>query len=442
MVGGDRWVVEYDHLLRRGVSIFETAVPTGGFNHGLRPGFSATDYRSKSAETCVRLALGLLAWSGRVSFDLVRILDRYILAEWAKVFALALLSFVGLMLLSDGYNRIPEFLALDAGWGAIIAYLLLGLVRNLSLLIPISLLISVIFVLATMNRNQEIAAVRAAGIGMGRLTAPLWAVGGLLAGLIMLLNAVLVPDALEAMNAIQEEAQFAALKAKGGNAIPRGQASSVSFENSKARRLWLVSNLGLSTGQAFEVVVHAFDANQREVRRISARFAEFRKTPEGWSWTFRDGRDLRFDPATGSLMAQPRFAELTPGFNDDPEVMFYSTKEPAKLSLREVSRFVDQAGSNPGGPNAAYAMRYHAIMSVPVICLIVIAVAIPFSVVSGRVSPMVGVAKTFGLFLAFYFLTSFCSAFGESGALPPMIAAWIPTTLVACWALPKLKSVN
>lgn len=377
-----------------------------------------------------------------MSFDPVRLLDRYILAEWAKVFALALLSFVGIMLLSDGYNWIPDFLSWGSSFGTIVAFLLLGLVRNLSLLIPISLLISVIFVLATMNRNQEISAARAAGIGMGRLTAPLWAVGGLLAGLLALLNAVLVPDALEAMNAIQEEAQFAALKAKGGNAIPRGQASSVSFENSKARRLWLISNLGLSTGQAFEVVVHSFDANQREVRRISARFAEFRKTPQGWRWTFREGRDLRFDPATGSLMAQPRFQELTSEFNDDPEVMFYSTKDPSKLSLPEVSRFVDQAGSNPGGPNAAYAMRYHAIMSTPVICLIVIAVAIPFSVTPGRVSPMVGVAKTFGLFLGFYFLTSFCAAFGESGALPPMIAAWIPTTLVACWAFPKLKAVN
>jgi len=377
-----------------------------------------------------------------VSFNPVRLLDRYILAEWAKVFALALLSFVGIMLLSDGYNWIPDFLSWGSSFGTIVAFLLLGLVRNLSLLIPISLLISVIFVLATMNRNQEISAARAAGIGMGRLTAPLWAVGGLLAGLLALLNAVLVPDALQAMNAIQEEAQFAALKAKGGNAIPRGQASSVSFENSKARRLWLISNLGLSTGQAFEVVVHIFDANQREVRRISARFAEFRKTPQGWRWTFREGRDLRFDPATGSLMAQPRFQELASDFNDDPEVMFYSTKDPSKLSLREVSRFVDQAGSNPGGPNAAYAMRYHAIMSTPVICLIVIAVAIPFSVTPGRISPMVGVAKTFGLFLGFYFLTSFCAAFGESGALPPMIAAWIPTTLVACWAFPKLKSVN
>ncbi|MEK0438365.1 MAG: hypothetical protein RLZZ233_1336 [Verrucomicrobiota bacterium] len=377
-----------------------------------------------------------------MSFDPVRLLDRYILAEWAKVFALALLSFVGIMLLSDGYNWIPDFLSWGSSFGTIVAFLLLGLVRNLSLLIPISLLISVIFVLATMNRNQEISAARAAGIGMARLTAPLWAVGGLLAGLLALLNAVLVPDALQAMNAIQEEAQFAALKAKGGNAIPRGQASSVSFENSKARRLWLISNLGLSTGQAFEVVVHMFDANQREVRRISARFAEFRKTPQGWRWTFREGRELRFDPASGSLMAQPRFQELASDFNDDPEVMFYSTKDPSKLSLREVSRFVDQAGSNPGGPNAAYAMRYHAIMSTPVICLIVIAVAIPFSVTPGRISPMVGVAKTFGLFLGFYFLTSFCAAFGESGALPPMIAAWIPTTLVACWAFPKLKSVN
>jgi lipopolysaccharide export system permease protein len=373
----------------------------------------------------------------------VRILDRYILAEWAKVFALAMLSFMGILLLSEGYNWIPDFLGWGASFGPILAFLLLGLVKSLSMLIPISLLISVIFVLASMNRNHEISAARAAGIGMWRLTAPLWAAGLCLAALLALLNAVLVPDAIEARNSLIEEAQFAALKSKAGATIPKGQASSVSFENSKARRLWLISNLGLATGQAFEVIVHSFDAQNREVRCVTARFAEFRKTPLGWRWTFREGRDLRFDPATGSLMAQPRFKELTlPDYDDDPEVMFYSTKEPDKLSLREVSRFVEQAGSNPGGQNAAYAMRYHSIMSAPVICLIVVGVAIPFSVGAGRISPMVGVAKTFGLFLAFYFLTSFCAAFGENGALPPMIAAWLPAALAALWVVPKLRSVN
>jgi len=387
--------------------------------------------------------LGLLESVPLLSFRAVRILDRYILAEWAKVFALSLLSFMGLLLLSEGYNWIPDFLSWGASVGTILGYLFLSVVKNLSMLIPVSLLISVIFVLANMNRNQEISAARAAGIGMWRLTAPLWAIGLLLAGLLALLNAVLVPDALEAQNSLVEEAQFAALKSKGGATIPKGQAYSVSFENSKARRLWLISNLGLSTGQAFEVIVHSFDENNREVRCVTARFAEFRKTALGWRWTFREGRDLRFDPATGSLMAQPRFKELAlPEYDDDPEVMFYSTKEPDTLSLREVGRFVDQAGSNPGGQNAAYAMRYHSIMSAPIICLIVVAVAIPFSVRPGRISPMVGVAKTFGLFLGFYFLSSFCSAFGESGALPPMIAAWIPTVLAAAWVIPKLRAVN
>ena len=387
--------------------------------------------------------MGLLESGPLVSFRAVRILDRYILAEWAKVFALSMLSFMGLLLLSEGYNWIPDFLGWGASIGTIVSYLLLGLVKSLSMLIPISLLISVIFVLATMNRNQEISAARAAGIGMWRLTAPLWAAGLFMAGLLSLLNAVLVPEALEARNGLVEEAQFAALKAKGGAALPKGQASSVSFENSAARRLWLISSLGLTTGQAFEVIVHTFDEKNREVRCITARFAEFKRIGGRWRWTFREGRDLRFDPATGSLMAQPRFKELTlPDYDDDPEVMFYSTKDPDKLSLREVSRFVEQAGSNPGGQNAAYAMRYHSILSAPVICLVVVAVAIPFSVRAGRISPMVGVAKTFGLFLAFYFLSSFCSAFGESGALPPMIAAWIPAALAALWVIPRLKAVN
>ncbi|MEY4307395.1 MAG: hypothetical protein RJA95_763, partial [Verrucomicrobiota bacterium] len=213
-----------------------------------------------------------------MSFRAVRILDRYILAEWAKVFALSMLSFMGLLLLSEGYNWIPDFLGWGASVGTIIAFMLLGLVKSLSMLIPISLLISVIFVLATMNRNQEISAARAAGIGMWRLTAPLWAAGVFMAGLLALLNAVLVPDALEAQNGLVEEAQFAALKAKGGATIPKGQAYAVSFENAKARRLWLISNLGLTTGQAFEVIVHSFDEQNREVRRVTARFAEFRKT--------------------------------------------------------------------------------------------------------------------------------------------------------------------
>ena len=372
----------------------------------------------------------------------MRILDRYILREWAKVFALCMASFCGLLLVSEAYNWIPDFL----GWGSsawtIVTYLACSLVAKVSVLIPVSLLVSTVFVLSAMNRNQELAAARAAGIGMWRLTAPLWWVGVALAAVTALLNAVWVPDALETQRNLVERERFNYIRAKGDAVVPISQGEFVSFQNPKSGRFWLISRLGLNSGQAYEVFVYTFDDRNRLLRCIAARTAEFKKVDGVWKWTFRDGRDQRYDPVAG-MVAQPHFDTLSPaGYDDDPEVMLFARREPRDLSLREVARYVDQAGVATSGRGAAYAMRYHSILSSPAICFVVIAVAIPFAVVGGRVNPMVGVAKTFGLFLGFFFLSSICSAFGVSGALHPVAAAWLPALLTAAWAIPKLRSVN
>jgi len=351
-------------------------------------------------------------------------------------------SFCGLLLVSEGYNWIPDFL----GWGSstwtIVTYLACSLVAKVSVLLPVSLLVSTVFVLSSMNRNQELAAARAAGIGMWRLTAPLWWVAVVFAGVTALLNAVWVPDALETQRNLVERERFQYIRSKGEKVVPIGQGEFVSFQNPKAGRLWLISRLGVGSGEAYELFVYTFDSRQRLLRCIAARSAEFKKVDGSWTWTFRDGRDQRYDPA-GGMVAQPHFDVLTPaGYDEDPEVMLFARRDPEDLSLREVGRYVEQTGAAASGRGAAYAMRYHSILSSPAICFVVIAVAIPFAVVGGRINPMVGVAKTFGLFLAFFFLSSLCSAFGVSGALYPVVAAWLPTALTAAWAIPKLRSVN
>lgn len=389
------------------------------------------------------MPLGLLAGRGGVTSVAVRILDRYILKEWAKVFTLCWASFTGILLVSEAYNWIPDFISWGSSMGSILAYLGCSVVIRVSFIVPISLLVSTVFVLSAMNRNQELAAARAAGIGMGRITAPLWWMAGLLAGLLVLLNAVWVPDALEVQARILEREQFAALHAKGSAVVPTAQADYVSFQNTNARRFWLMTRLGLNAGQAFEISVDTFDKQGRRLRSIKADFADFQKVNNRYQWTFRDGRDLKFNPVDGTLTAQPRFKELVvPEYDEDPEVMLLARRDPEVLSFREVARYVNQAGSGSAGKNAAYAMRYHTILAAPAICFVVIAVAIPFSVIGGRISPMVGVAKTFGLFLAFYFASSICHALGVSGALPPVVAAWLPTAVTALWAIPKLRAIN
>ena len=91
---------------------------------------------------------------------------------------------------------------------------------------------------------------------------------------------------------------------------------------------------------------------------------------------------------------------------------------------------------------AQFAMRYHGTLASPMICLVVVAIAIPYAVVGGRVNPMIGVSKTLGLFVAYYFAAMILNALGASGTLPPVVAAWLAPLGLAAWALPRLRGVN
>lgn len=373
----------------------------------------------------------------------MRILDRYILTEWVKVFGLCLLSLSGLILVSLAYGWVPDFLRWGADFTDMIAYLLLRVVGDLTLLVPVSLLVSVIFVLSQLNRNQELAAARAAGVSVFRLTAPLWAAAVVCAGLLVGLNVAWISSSQEAARGIAERAEFASLSAKGGEVKRRRDTDFVAFDQSAAGRRWVIGKLSLAAGRASDVRLHFLDASGREVRRVTARFADFKQQGDRWVWNFVDGRDMTFAPETGELLRQPHFDQVTlPGVEDDPGVMAATLIDPLMLSFREVASVTANVGWFPQGRMAKFAMRYHGILAGSAICLVVVAIAIPFAVVGGRSNPMIGVSKTLGLFLVYYLLDALMEALGASGTLPAVVAAWIPAVLLALWAFPRLRAVN
>lgn len=391
----------------------------------------------------MRLLVSRLAPRGSpLSLNWVRLLDRYLLREWAKLFALSLAALAGLASLSLTYRHAPDFLDWDAGAGDFVGFLLLRLVGELPLIIPVALLISIIFVLAQLNRTQELAAARAAGLSIARLTAPLWFAAGACGLTLAGLNGAWVSSSLEASRAIAERVEFAAVASSGRDVQATGSAEIVAFDSGDGRRRWIVGRLAVAAGRASDVHLHLLDATGREERRIVARTAEFTQQDSVWQWTFRDARELIFAPATGELLRQPRHAVLGPIAGDNPTLMAATAQRAKDLSFRELAGLSAQAGWFPEGKTAQYAMRYHGTLASPIICLVVVAVAIPFAVLGGRVNPMVGVSKTLGLFLIYYFANLLMSAFGSSGAIPPVLAAWIPPLALAVWAWPRLRAVN
>src|SRR5580698_5784252 len=130
--------------------------------------------------------------------------DRHLLREWLSILGLTLVLMCGLLLVQVMYNDFRDLR--DAGASAFDLgyYIVVAIPSFLALTLPIVLLASTLFVLGKLHKNNELTAMRAAGVGFGRLMAPIWMVGVLCCGLSWWLNASVVPWSVERSRVIME----------------------------------------------------------------------------------------------------------------------------------------------------------------------------------------------------------------------------------------------
>lgn len=70
-------------------------------------------------------------------------------------------------------SELEDILKMGLGFGETVTYLYLNLPYLLMYMVPVSLLVSLIYTLVTLAKNNEIVAMRACGIAMERIAFPL-----------------------------------------------------------------------------------------------------------------------------------------------------------------------------------------------------------------------------------------------------------------------------
>ena len=122
--------------------------------------------------------------------------------------------------------------------------------------------------------------------------------------------------------------------------------------------------------------------------------------------------------------------------------MLIIDRKPSSLSSRQLRRIIDYYATENSPKAAGYTLRYLSLQAGTLSCLIVIGIAIPFSVSGVRVSPAVGVSKSLGLFFAYYLLASLANALGVRELLTAEAAAWMPNLAMsglAVWLYGRLR---
>ncbi len=374
----------------------------------------------------------------------MRLLDRYLLRELLLPLAYCLGGFLISFIAFDLFNSISDLQRANLSAGDILLYYLHRTPEFLvaSYVMPMSLLLALLYALSTHARHHELTAMRAAAIPLWRIALPYFAVGLLFSGAVFLLNEKLVPDGLE--NAERLKTDRADAQSKDAQKIWK---RSVFFHNPVENRRWTIGAYHLQKNILWNPQVE-WRRNDGALVRVSAeRALWFRR-----QWVFTNVVQYEF-PAGVEVPSITKLESLiVPGLTETPRMIKSEIKISGLDGLRALRKtqlttgeILDYLRLHPQlepQKRASLETMLHTRFAAPLICLVVVLIAVPFGAAPGRRNVFVGVASSVGICFAFFVMKEFALALGSSGFVAPWLAAWTPNAVFTATGLALMWRVR
>jgi len=353
----------------------------------------------------------------------MRLLDRYLLRELMIPLPYCLIGFLVFWISSDLISELDDFRGDKLGARDVAEYYLSRLPEYVVLLLPLVLLLALLYAMTTHARHQEYTAMRAAGLSLWRFCAPYFGIGLVLSALVFSLNEGVVPWTKEHAEVVRSR------RAEGTTSDGRWRRG-VNFRNERENRVWRMAAFNLETGEMIEPIVE-WRRSEEGGGLIRAERAEY---SEG-SWVFYNGQAVDLDPKT-RVPIQPFELLRVEELKESPEVIrselrvmeMRSVRKARKvtLTLAEIRHFKYLHPELTEWERALIQTQWHARLAQPWTCLVVVLIATPFGVASGRRNVFVGVASSIFICVIYFILQQLALGLGTGRHLPPLVAGWLP----------------
>ena len=124
----------------------------------------------------------------------MRILTRYVLRQLVAPFLFAATALTALMLLDQVAKRFGALVGKGLGWQIVAEVFLLSIPFILAVIVPMAVLVAVLFAFNRLAGDNEISAMKASGVSLARITAPVVVVGALVALGMVRFNDRILPE--------------------------------------------------------------------------------------------------------------------------------------------------------------------------------------------------------------------------------------------------------
>lgn len=361
----------------------------------------------------------------------MKILDRYMVRELGGPFLFGLAAFTLLFVAGQLLNIARLVSEEHADVVAAAKYFVYTLPGTLVLTFPMSMLLAVLLAMSRLSADSEVTAIRAGGVSLYRMAAPLVAVG-LAASLVALLfQEYVVPSATTKANDIlRHEIQT------GNSDILSNQLVSTTLPSGDTQVTY-AQGFDPKTDELQGTTVETF----RDGLLQSLLFAP-RAKYHGDSWQFFDAAAYQLVPSCCKLSA---FPVLDIDIGADPSQLVERAKQPEDMSRAEIARLLK--GGVKSSDRSRYArllVTYHSKLARPFASLVFALLAIPLGIRPQRSSSGAGFGISIAIVFAFYVTSTLCLAIGQAAPALSLTMAWLPNLaffLTGIWLLRRAAAV-
>jgi len=352
-----------------------------------------------------------------------KIVDRYLLREFLLYLLLGLVSFLGIYVIVDLFEKIDTFVDHKAATGDIFQFYLSSIPLICVQILPVAMLLGAVLSLGQLRKFNEITAMQACGLSPLRIVRPILIVAAVITAGSFLMTDLVVPGAYERQSEIYD------VKIKKKRISGHFGRNDIRYMG-RSGRVYIAKEFRVSPPVLNSLLVQRFssDSGKNElIQRLDARQAAwgygFWRLFNGYLRVFSDGIETTALPFR--YYADSRLSEQPDEFsrhNQDPLDMNLD------MSRKDLSSYIQRI-SESGASVARYQVNYHLHIAFPFanFVMVLLGSCLSLRIIRGTMALGFGISISLGF--AYYGLLRIGQALGHNGTIPPISAAWLGNIL-------------
>jgi lipopolysaccharide export system permease protein len=343
------------------------------------------------------------------------------------------IAFLLCMIVWNLYDNINDFIDVKTPISQILKYYLILLPEWIALIMPITLLLSLLYVLSDMSKTGEITAMRASGLDLFRLMRPFFIIGIISTIVMLAIKLFWAPDASH-----QAKIFFEAVTDKHKDES-KEVARDIRYHDIASNRFWYVHSLDPAKGLATDIEIIQCDANNRDQKSITARYGFY----NDGHWTFHQVLlyDYTLPVSDPASLVKTDLLEST-DFKETPAQLIAVFKKTKRISTEDLLLNLKHSSHLSYRQQAVYATEFHTRISFPIQNFVVFLIGVPFGVIRQRHSAFLAIANALIYFFLYWGLSEALPRIAESGRLFPIVAAWLPNILFGALGFYNIRQIR